>query len=120
MFRMNAIVLVVTSGLFGATGSASAAVWWPGSNDQGPSSSASAYIVDQNGAAFKALLSVGDAATNGYQMVGIPDGLGAIDGRINENGEVVKGDVFTVFMNHELGDPIQIAVGQSRNRRPTH
>jgi hypothetical protein len=40
-----------------------------------------------------ALLSVGDAADNGYRMVGIPDGLGAFD---NGDGTI------TVLMNHEL------------------
>ena len=34
------------------------------------------------------------AASNGYQMVGIPDGLGATDGR--------RGRDFTLLMNHEL------------------
>ena len=40
------------------------------------------------------IISVGDAADNGYKMVGIPDGLGAYD---NGNG------TFTVLMNHEIG-----------------
>jgi len=36
---------------------------------------------------------VGDSAGNGYRMVGIPDGLGA----------VANGQTFSLFMNHELG-----------------
>lgn len=40
------------------------------------------------------LLSTGDAAPNGYRMVGIPDGMGLFD-----NGD----GTFTVLMNHELG-----------------
>ena len=43
------------------------------------------------------LLTVGDqtvATARGWQMVGIPDGLGAFD-----NGD----GTFTVLMNHELG-----------------
>lgn len=45
------------------------------------------------GVSFTSLLTVGDAAGNGYKMVGIPDGLGAFD---NNDG------TFTVVMNHEL------------------
>lgn len=60
----------------------------------GPSSSQSPYLMPAtNGARIKSLLTVGDAAANGYQMVGIPDGTGAFD---NGNG------TFTVLMNHEL------------------
>ena len=39
------------------------------------------------------ILTTGDAAGNGYRMVGIPDGLGAIKGS----------KTFNVFMHHELG-----------------
>jgi hypothetical protein len=39
-----------------------------------------------------AILTVGDRAANGYRMVGIPDGLGALG----------SGPTFTVLMNHEL------------------
>lgn len=45
------------------------------------------------GVAFTSILTVGDAANNGYKMAGIPDGLGAYD---NNDG------TFTVLMNHEL------------------
>lgn len=45
------------------------------------------------GVSFTSVLTVGDAADNGYKMVGIPDGLGALD---NNDG------TFTVLMNHEL------------------
>lgn len=41
----------------------------------------------------KPLLSVGDKAANGYAMVGIPDGLGAID---NGDGTI------SILMNHEI------------------
>jgi hypothetical protein len=41
----------------------------------------------------KPLISVGEAAANGYRMVGVPDGLGAFD-----NGD----GTLTVLMNHEL------------------
>ncbi len=39
------------------------------------------------------LITVGEAAANGYPMVGVPDGLGAFD-----NGD----GTFTVLMNHEI------------------
>ncbi len=41
----------------------------------------------------KPLLSVGEAAANGYRMTGVPDGLGAFD-----NGD----GTLTVLMNHEI------------------
>jgi hypothetical protein len=60
----------------------------------GPSSSESPYVVPTAaGVQTTSILSVGDAAENGYRMAGIPDGLGAFD---NGNG------TFTVLMNHEL------------------
>ena len=62
----------------------------------GPSSSESPYVVRaQPGVVTKSVLTVGDAAADGYRMVGIPDGLGAYD-----NGD----GTFTVLMNHELRD----------------
>src|SRR5262245_30928581 len=45
-----------------------------------------------NGVAIQAILTAGEAAENGYRMVGIPDGLGALG----------NGQTFTLFMNHEL------------------
>jgi hypothetical protein len=80
------LTLAVASSAFAATG---------------PSSSQTPYIVGLTGAVTTtSLLTVGDtpgtpgASLSGYQMVGLPDGLGLLD---NENG------TFTVFMNHELG-----------------
>jgi secreted PhoX family phosphatase len=62
----------------------------------GVSTSQNPYMIpSQPGVEFTSLLSVQDAAANGYKMVGIPDGLGAYD---NGNG------TFTVLMNHELGN----------------
>jgi RTX calcium-binding nonapeptide repeat (4 copies)/Bacterial protein of unknown function (DUF839) len=63
----------------------------------GPSSSASPYLVAVDPSVrTTSLLTVGDetADGSGWQMVGIPDGLGAYD-----NGD----GTFTVLMNHELG-----------------
>jgi hypothetical protein len=60
----------------------------------GPSSSDAPYVVPSRpGVVTKSLLTVGDAADNGYRMVGIPDGLGAYD-----NGD----GTFTLLSNHEL------------------
>jgi hypothetical protein len=74
------IVTLASTGAFAATG---------------PSSSQSAYVTPTAaGVSVTSVISVGDAADNGYKMVGIPDGLGAYD---NGNG------TFTVLMNHELG-----------------
>lgn len=62
----------------------------------GPSSSASPYVTPTAaGVDVTSIISVGDAAANGYKMVGIPDGLGAY---ANDDGTT-----FTVLMNHELG-----------------
>ncbi len=63
----------------------------------GPTSSATPYVVPVDpSVSIRSLLTVGDQteANNGWQMVGIPDGLGAFD-----NGD----GTFTVLMNHELG-----------------
>jgi hypothetical protein len=65
--------------------------------DQGPSSSADSYLkAVAPGVEFTSILTVGDAADNGFRMVGLPDGLGVYD---NE-----EDDTFTVLMNHELGN----------------
>lgn len=62
----------------------------------GPSSSQAPYLVPSaSGVSVTSIITVGDAAGNGYKMVGLPDGLGAYD-----NGD----GTFTVTMNHELGN----------------
>jgi len=67
----------------------------------GPSSSQSPYVKPTAPAwSVTSVITVGDAADNGYKMVGIPDGLGAFD-----NGD----GTFTVLMNHELGNTSGIA-----------
>lgn len=64
----------------------------------GPNSSQSPYVVPaKSGVTTKAILTVGDTASNGYKMVGIPDGMGAYD---NNNG------TFTLLVNHELGNTV--------------
>lgn len=66
---------------------------------QGPSSSQDSYLVGLNGASFTSVLTAGDSV-GGYQMSGIPDGLGAYD---NGNG------TFTVLMNHEIPNTFGVA-----------
>jgi hypothetical protein len=61
---------------------------------QGPSSSQTPYLLPSLPSyGVTSLLTVGDTV-GGYQMAGIPDGLGAFD---NGNGTV------TVLLNHEIG-----------------
>lgn len=84
---------------------------------QGPSSSHSPYVLPapgQDDVKVVSILTVGDnvpgtdADGPGYQMVGIPDGLGAFrgTGEPGNDGDGVngvrKGNTFTVLMNHEL------------------
>ncbi|MFN5855546.1 MAG: DUF4114 domain-containing protein [Pseudanabaenaceae cyanobacterium] len=67
----------------------------------GPSSSQSPYIVPvAPDIQVKSILTVGDAAPNGYKMVGIPDGLGAFD-----NGD----GTFTLLVNHEISSTLGVA-----------
>ncbi|MCI0351173.1 MAG: DUF839 domain-containing protein [Acidobacteriales bacterium] len=70
----------------------------------GPSSSQTPYVVP-NSAGWQtlSLISVGDGAKeNGYVMVGIPDGLGALAGKFEQGNYVADKAYMTVFMNHEL------------------
>src|SRR5262245_55330879 len=62
----------------------------------GQSTAAPSYVLPSlpQGVTLKPILTVGDGAANGYRMVGIPDGLGAL----------ANGQTFTVVMNHELRD----------------
>jgi hypothetical protein len=88
--RGKKIAVVATAVAAIAVGGAIAA-----ETSTGPSSSESPYVVPTaSGVQLKSILTVGDAAGNGYRMAGIPDGLGAFD-----NG----GGTFTVLMNHEIG-----------------
>jgi hypothetical protein len=65
-------------------------------SSRGPNSATAPYVLPvAKGVHTKSLLTVGDskAASNGFEMVGIPDGLGARSGR---------GHDLTLYMNHEL------------------
>ena len=92
--RTNAWLAAVVAGsaLFASAGFAEAGT---GATRTGPSSSQSPFLVPTApGVSTESVITVGDAAPNGYRMVGIPDGLGAYD---NGDGTI------TVLMNHELG-----------------
>ena len=66
---------------------------------QGPSSSATPYLLPSiDGVSTTSLLTVGDAV-DGYRLAGIPDGLGAFD---NHDG------TFTLLVNHELGSSLGV------------
>jgi hypothetical protein len=90
------VVTVCVLAVSGATDFAASAS--PGA-ETGPSSSQSPYVLRaQPGVVTTSILTVGDSVNakpdgTPYQMVGIPDGLGAFD-----NGD----GTFTVLMNHEL------------------
>ncbi len=65
------------------------------STTTGPSTNTKPYVLPVSpGVTTKSIFTVGDdkAAGNGYEMTGIPDGLGAFGG----------GNTFTLLMNHEL------------------
>lgn len=72
----------------------------PAGTTRGPSTPTDPYVLPvADGVATKSLLTVSDAgaAGDGYEMVGIPDGLGAYGG---------DGRDFTLLMNHELRDNV--------------
>jgi hypothetical protein len=67
-----------------------------GGSARGPNTSTDPYVLPvASGVSIKSLLTVDDdgSASDGYELVGIPDGLGAVKG---------PGHNFTLFMNHEL------------------
>jgi hypothetical protein len=66
------------------------------STSTGPSTTTAPYVLPvADGVHITSLLTVGDgAADNGYQMVGIPDGLGMIR----------QGANLVLYSNHEIGD----------------
>jgi len=91
--KLNVLYAAVASTLIAA----SAGVF---AQTTGPNSSATPYLTGIGGTTFTSILTVGDSPTGStYKMVGIPDGLGAID----------NGSSITVFMNHELGATAGVA-----------
>ena len=73
---------------------------------QGPSSSMPSYVQPTaTGWTSTSLITVGDGAEqNGYRMVGLPDGLGAMGGAWSPDvRKYTRPDLYmTVFMNHEV------------------
>jgi Alkaline phosphatase PhoX len=69
----------------------------PAGTSTGPNTKTDPYVLPVgDGVSVKSLLTVGDgAASNGYEMVGIPDGLGLVHSKPGTRD-------FTIFMNHEL------------------
>jgi Bacterial protein of unknown function (DUF839) len=70
---------------------------------RGPSTTTDPYLLPvADGVSMTSLLTVDDAgsADNGYEMAGIPDGIGAFQAR---------GRSFSMLMNHELRDTTGIA-----------
>lgn len=97
---------VVVAGCLAALAATATAVASPGGTSTGPNTGTDPYVLPvADGVSIKSLLTVGDgAASNGYEMVGIPDGLGLAR---SERGD----RDFTLFMNHEL------SAGQGIERR---
>ena len=77
--------------------STATAIAAPGGTSTGPNTTTKPYVLPVgDGVSVKSLLTVGEGtASNGYKMVGIPDGLGLVR---SETGS----DDFTLLMNHEL------------------
>jgi hypothetical protein len=71
----------------------------PGGTSTGPNTTTKPYVLPVgDGVSIESLLTVGDgAASNGYEMVGIPDGLGLVRSQPGSRD-------FTLLMNHELRD----------------
>jgi hypothetical protein len=93
--RLGAFALAVLAALMAAA----AAIAAPdGGISKGPSTNTDPYVLPVGpGVSIESLLTVGDgSATNGYEMVGIPDGLGLV----RPQGDGSRD--FTLFMNHEL------------------
>src|SRR5919204_3173115 len=82
-----------------------------GAQITGPSSSQSPYVLPgADGWQTTSLITAGDGAKeNGYRMVGIPDGLGAIAGRFDDGNYVADKAYMTIFMNHEIPNTAGVA-----------
>jgi hypothetical protein len=80
-----------------ALSTASIAFAAPGDSGTGPSTKTDPYLLPvAAGVHIKSLLTVGEgAASNGYEMVGIPDGLGLVRQEPGDRD-------LTLLMNHEL------------------
>jgi hypothetical protein len=88
-FALAGLIVVAT---------AATAIAAPGGTSTGPNTTTAPYVLPVgDGVSIKSLLTVGDgSASNGYEMVGIPDGLGLV----RPQGDGSRD--FTLFMNQEL------------------
>ena len=97
MKRKKARLLVAAAAMVAIAGSAAYALAAPAGTSRGPSTPTDPYVLPVgDGVATKSLLTVGDAgaAADGYEMVGIPDGMGAYQDPDSRD--------LTLLMNHEL------------------
>ena len=86
----------IAAGVLGLTATAAVTTALAASTDVGPSSETEPYVLPvAQGVKITSLLTVSDdeSASNGYEMSGIPDGLGALKD---------QGRDFRLFMNHEI------------------
>jgi hypothetical protein len=91
--RSRAVAAVIAASLTVALAAPASAA---SSTETGPSTETAPYILPvADGVHIRSLLTVGDAgaASNGYEMVGIPDGLGVFQ----------QGANLVVYMNQEIG-----------------
>ncbi|MFN8111654.1 MAG: DUF839 domain-containing protein [Solirubrobacterales bacterium] len=98
--RTKAVLAAVSATLVAGTGAALAA---PTGTFTGPSTTTAPYVLPAaDGVSTESLLTVGDSgsAGNGYEMVGIPDGLGAYRERGSRD--------FTLLMNQELNSSVGV------------
>jgi hypothetical protein len=93
MKRLTALAAIAGALALTVAGGAASAKNGPGKKGPGFKTAKPAYLVPlAPGAAVDPILSAGDTI-GGYQMTGIPDGLGAYK----------EGGSLQVLMNHELG-----------------
>jgi Alkaline phosphatase PhoX len=94
-FALAGLILAVT---------AATAIAAPAGTGTGPNTTTNPYVLPVgDGVSVKSLLTVGDGgASNGYEMVGIPDGLGLV----RPQGDGSRD--FTLFMNQELRNTVGV------------
>jgi Alkaline phosphatase PhoX len=105
-WRFPSLLVLVSCGIAGSVGLAPAATT-TAALPTATSSSQTAYVVSTApGWTVVPLLTVGDTpGGSSYAMVGKPDGLGALKGRISSDGVVLETTKYlTILMNHELAD----------------
>ena len=111
MRRHTRLTLAAAGTVALALGAVPPALAAVGTGQKGPSTTVSPYVLPRaDGVEITSLLTVGDLpATNGYKMVGIPDGLGA-------RNSATAGKL-ELFMNHELASNQGIVARARPDRR---